>query len=172
MSNTQTRYSQFFFQTHNKSYPWSHPVFTLHWACFQLHPPLPCSVVDPQRKEILLHLTRFETNHKSCTGRSSENISRSSGGAQEEKMKDKNETSFCQNFGSQFPVTCLMPYYVETGHSRPPNHMTLQITLLHIYIFQVSPINLISEKLLIAKQVDQWNKLCKSIVMTDDVERD
>ncbi len=30
-----------------------------------------------------------------------------------------------------FPVTRLMPYYdAETGRSRPPNRLTLQITLL------------------------------------------
>jgi hypothetical protein len=29
-----------------------------------------------------------------------------------------------------FPVTHLMPYYAETGRSRPPNRLTLPITLL------------------------------------------
>jgi len=28
-----------------------------------------------------------------------------------------------------FPVTRLMPYYAETGRSRPPNRLTLRITL-------------------------------------------
>ncbi len=42
-------------------------------------------------------------------------------------------------FGSQlcpfvkfsFPVTRLMPYYAETDNSRPPNRLTLQITLFY-----------------------------------------
>jgi hypothetical protein len=35
--------------------------------------------------------------------------------------------SFCK---ISFLVTHLMPYYAKTGCSRPPNHLTLQITLL------------------------------------------
>jgi hypothetical protein len=46
-------------------------------------------------------------------------------------------------FGSQlflfvkfsFPVKRLMPYYAETGRSRPPNRLTLRITLLCEYLF-------------------------------------
>ncbi len=30
-----------------------------------------------------------------------------------------------------FPVSQLMPYYAEIGRSRPPNRLTLRITLLH-----------------------------------------
>jgi hypothetical protein len=37
-----------------------------------------------------------------------------------------------------FPVTCLMPYYVETGCSHPANCRTLQLTLLvRSYFFGV-----------------------------------
>jgi hypothetical protein len=28
------------------------------------------------------------------------------------------------------PVTRLMPYYAKTGRSRPPNHVTLRISLI------------------------------------------
>jgi hypothetical protein len=30
-----------------------------------------------------------------------------------------------------FPVKHLMPYYAKTGRSHPPNHLTLQITLIY-----------------------------------------
>jgi hypothetical protein len=57
----------------------------------------------PQSKDILVNLstkcwysafnaTRFETNYRCCTVRSSENIRRSSGGAQEKERQD--ETQF------------------------------------------------------------------------------
>jgi hypothetical protein len=36
-----------------------------------------------------------------------------------------------------YPVKHLMPYYAETGHSRPPNRLTLRITLLHVALHTV-----------------------------------
>jgi hypothetical protein len=30
-----------------------------------------------------------------------------------------------------------MPYYAETGRSHPPNRLTLQITLMHLYLFNI-----------------------------------
>jgi hypothetical protein len=69
-------------------------------ACF--HPLSPLSVC-PQSNEILfksqyemlklsIECTRFESNYNSCTGRSSENICNTSGGAQE-KRKDRMKLS-------------------------------------------------------------------------------
>jgi hypothetical protein len=39
-----------------------------------------------------------------------------------------------------FPATHLMSYYAETGRSRPPNRLTLRITLINQVHF-VSPGN-------------------------------
>ncbi len=41
-----------------------------------------------------------------------------------------------------FPVTCLMPYYAKTGRSRPPNRLTLRITLLSASSFSCLPMTL------------------------------
>jgi hypothetical protein len=78
-------------------------------------------------------------NYSSCTGRSSENICSSSGGAQE-KGKTRCNSSLPPKLVEKllfrfvkfsFQVTRLMSYYAETGHSRPLIiRQTLQITLL------------------------------------------
>jgi hypothetical protein len=33
--------------------------------------------------------------------------------------------------GFSFPVTCLMPYYVQNWSFSSPNHVTLRITLMY-----------------------------------------
>jgi hypothetical protein len=70
------------------------------WACFQSVSPL--SLVSAKQGNFIksqyemlklsIYCTRFQTNYSSCTGRSSENICRSSGGAQEKEKTD--ETQF------------------------------------------------------------------------------
>ncbi len=88
--------------------------------------------------KLSIQCTRF---HSSCTGRSSENICSSSGGAQE---RDQIKLSLppklleklvwfrlfcCVKFS--FSVTCLMPYYAETDWRRPLIvERTLQMTLI------------------------------------------
>ncbi len=60
------------------------------------------------------------------------------------KKERQDETQFTTKIGGKtslgpsyfvfvkfsFPVTRLMPYYAETGHSHPPNRVTLWITLM------------------------------------------
>jgi hypothetical protein len=40
-----------------------------------------------------------------------------------------------------------MPYYAETGRSRPPNRLTLQITLLPVTIWILAAANYVREAL-------------------------
>ncbi len=44
-----------------------------------------------------------------------------------EKLVCVRVISFCK---ISIPITCLMPYYAETGRSRPLNRLTLLITLV------------------------------------------
>jgi hypothetical protein len=66
-----------------ESYPKSHPVFTLSLGALSI--PKPPFQWYPQSKKSLLILkmkcTMFESNYRSCTGTSSENICSSSEGA-------------------------------------------------------------------------------------------
>ncbi len=99
-----------------------------------------------------MHKVLESNYYSSCTGRSSENVCSSSGGAQA-KRKEGMKLSlppklvgkklvwvpglFCFSKIS-FPVTHLMPYYAETGRSHPhPNRLTLRITLMHLYFFNI-----------------------------------
>jgi hypothetical protein len=80
--------------------------------------------------------TRFETNYSSCTGRGSENIRNSSGGAKlilppilVEKLVWVPVISFCK---ISFPVRHLVAYCAKIGCSRRLiTWLTLQITLMY-----------------------------------------
>jgi hypothetical protein len=98
--------------------------------------------------KLSIKCTRFESNYSSPTGRSS-NICNSSnsecrrsGGKRKDRIPPKktlmeklvwvpvSNFSFCKIFIPSCAFD-LMPYYVETGCSGPPNHETLRRTPLY-----------------------------------------
>ncbi len=78
-----------------------------------------------------IQCTRFKTHYNNCSGRSSENICNNSERFKAIKKKERRDetqfttkiggkTNLCPSFFFHFHtqlVTCLMPYYAETGHS-------------------------------------------------------
>ncbi len=102
------------------------------WACF--HPLSPLSVVSASKEisvwnaETQHKCTRFKSNYGSCTGKSSENIYRRLGRRKYrmklnlppklvERLVWVPVSLLCKKIS--FPITCLMPYYVATGHFHP-----------------------------------------------------